>query len=710
MKKKNHTLRSFVIVTVVGLIVTWVLLVLGTILSGSLNNGKDVVPVSVGWFNEFGTYLAALLSLGEGTIWDFTHVYGDIIWYVVVVGTVLTFLIPFIIACAKKRGKYVFVSILNLVFCLGLAYAFVGFYYTNYLNEEYVAVGKLFNEFKDMLVFKTGSYNFGWAFYLYGIMVACLLTFIGIVGIFFTTLYRLFKKETVEVKEEVKVETAPSVATEPVAAAPVVEEPKKKGVLIIRRYNKFGANGPVIESHDTYDKPIAVKSLSAEEVRSVIRDELDRQEAFRLAEKYKQEKNAQMIAEAIVKATNANKVSEPAPKKECEETCACEKKEEKKEDKPIYPSPIVFAMPSSTRDEFYPKEEKKAPVKVEKKTKLSEDTVKSIISEEIAKALKDFVITKETIIQKPVEVTLPKAKEEEKPEEEETKPVEEVTTEEIKKEEVVVDETVKAEEPVAEKEVEVAPAYEEEAKEEAKEVAEEEKEVATEPVTVTEVSEPVVEETKVEEPTTETPETAEPVEETLVTTEVAPEEPATEESAPVEETPAAETISEEPKKEVLLTSNGTPKIIRIPFTTRMAAADDSLKAAYNEIKSLLKSYGLNNRVSNSGDSFRLHRVTYCKITIAGKSLKLYLALNPEDYADTTYPVKDASSKAIYKETPLVFKVKSGLSLRRGEELIRDCMDKHGLEQIDQVQLKDWASELQNAQVEDDGQDAEDDEE
>ena len=38
------------------------------------------------------------------------------------------------------------------------------------------------------------------------------------------------------------------------------------------------------------------------------------------------------------------------------------------------------------------------------------------------------------------------------------------------------------------------------------------------------------------------------------------------------------------------------------------------------------------------------------------------------------------------------------------------MDKHGLEQIDQVQLKDWASELQNAQVEDDGQDAEDDEE
>ena len=127
MKKKNHTLRHFTIVAIVGLVVTWVLLVLGTILSGSLNNGKDVVPVSVGWFNEFGTYLAALQSLGNGTIWDFTHVYADIIWYVTVCGTVLAFIIPFIIACAKKRGKYVFVSILNLVFCLIFKSKFIKF-------------------------------------------------------------------------------------------------------------------------------------------------------------------------------------------------------------------------------------------------------------------------------------------------------------------------------------------------------------------------------------------------------------------------------------------------------------------------------------------------------------------------------------------------------------------------------------------------------
>ena len=36
------------------------------------------------------------------------------------------------------------------------------------------------------------------------------------------------------------------------------------------------------------------------------------------------------------------------------------------------------------------------------------------------------------------------------------------------------------------------------------------------------------------------------------------------------------------------------------------------------------------------------------------------------------------------------------------------MDKHGLEQIDQVQEHDWASELANVSVEDDGSEADED--
>ena len=118
-----------------------------------------------------------------------------------------------------------------------------------------------------------------------------------------------------------------------------------------------------------------------------------------------------------------------------------------------------------------------------------------------------------------------------------------------------------------------------------------------------------------------------------------------------------------------------------------------MKDNYNHIKSLLLSYGLKNRTSNGGDAFRLHKVTYCKITVAGKSLKLYLALDPNDYKNSTLPIKDASSKEIYKDIPLVFKVKSGLSLRRAEQLITEMMDKHGIEQADRVEVKDYASTL-----------------
>ena len=202
---------------------------------------------------------------------------------------------------------------------------------------------------------------------------------------------------------------------------------------------------------------------------------------------------------------------------------------------------------------------------------------------------------------------------------------------------------------------------------------------------------PVVEEEPVQEPVEEPVQEEpapvveeEPVQEEQPEEVVVEEEPVQEEPQPLEEEPvfgeAGVPVVEEGK---------TIKAVRIPFTDRINSADDSLKAAFNEIKSLLKAYGLNDRVSNGGDSFRLHRVTYCKITVAGKELKLYLALNPADYANSTYPVKDASSK-----------VKSGLSLRRAEELIRDCMDKNGLEQVDKVEPRDWVAEIANAEKED----------
>ena len=160
-------------------------------------------------------------------------------------------------------------------------------------------------------------------------------------------------------------------------------------------------------------------------------------------------------------------------------------------------------------------------------------------------------------------------------------------------------------------------------------------------------------------------------------------EPAPVVEEPVQPVVVAPALEPEPEKK---------PIIRIPFEERMISADKEMKDNYNELKNEILSYGVKSRVSNSGDTFRLHRKTYIKLTIAGKSLKLYFALNPDDYKNTTIPVQDASEKGIYEEIPLVFKVKSGLSMKSCTQLIADTMEKDNLVQ-GEIGKVNWVKEI-----------------
>ena len=141
------------------------------------------------------------------------------------------------------------------------------------------------------------------------------------------------------------------------------------------------------------------------------------------------------------------------------------------------------------------------------------------------------------------------------------------------------------------------------------------------------------------------------------------------------------------------------KIVRIPFNERILSADKETQNNYNELKAECLSYGLKSRLSNSGDTFRLHTKTYVKIVVAGKGLKLYLALDPKAYENNPIPLHDAGGKNIYKDIPGIFKVKSALSLRRAKQLIADACEKDGLEQGKIVphnyakELKDYVPQL-----------------
>ena len=138
-------------------------------------------------------------------------------------------------------------------------------------------------------------------------------------------------------------------------------------------------------------------------------------------------------------------------------------------------------------------------------------------------------------------------------------------------------------------------------------------------------------------------------------------------------------------------SSTTPRPGQI-FAQRLLQSEKDVHELYNELKNEILSYGVKSRISAVGDTFRLHKKMYVRITVAGKSLKLYFALNPADYANSTLPIQDASDKDMYQEIPLVFKVKSPLSVRRCKELIQDVMEKDGLEQ-GEVGKVNWIKEL-----------------
>ncbi len=555
MEKKSHALRNFVITAIVGTVVALVLVILGTVLAGSLGDNA----ISIHWVKEAGNFGDVFATIANGGLWSFQYLIPSIIWYVAVVATFIFFLLPLILALSRKKGKLVGVTVLNFVLCLVLLYLYLALYYGQYVNSP-VTGNTLVKAFFASIAFQNGAVA---AIFAILVAAAGIVAIVGVCGIFFATLRRIGKKEKV-------VEEQPE------------QEEKEKGLLVVKQFDKEGQVGPCVEKKPSRYPYV---SLKPEEIKAIVREEVE----------------------------SAND----------------------EEAKKIFKSPIVFAIPTQVKEvaaeepapavEEKPVEEKPAE---EKKETLSENQIRLIVAQEIAKAVASLKLAR--------------------------RPAKEETVEEAQ--------------PVEEPVVEEAPVVEEE-------------------------PQPVEEPTPVEEPVVE--------EAPVVEEEPAPvEEPVVDEAQPEEE---PQLVEEEPvygEAGVPVVEEGqTVKAVRVPFTDRINSADDSLKDAFNQLKSLLKAYGLNDRVSNGGDAFRLHRVTYCKITVAGKSLKLYLALNPADYANSTYPVKDASSKAMYAETPLVFKVKSGLSLRRAEELIRDCMDKNGLEQVDQIEPKDWVSELANAEKE-----------
>ncbi len=130
------------------------------------------------------------------------------------------------------------------------------------------------------------------------------------------------------------------------------------------------------------------------------------------------------------------------------------------------------------------------------------------------------------------------------------------------------------------------------------------------------------------------------------------------------------------------------KIIRRSFVEKMLKSEADVKGKYDELKSYLLSYkGVKTRVSIAGDSFRYKKELLIKITLEGKTLKVYFALDPNSFKDSPIPIIDASDKVCYSEVRSLLRVRSNLSLRRAKRLADELFKSKGLLQGEIVEHK-----------------------
>lgn len=161
--------------------------------------------------------------------------------------------------------------------------------------------------------------------------------------------------------------------------------------------------------------------------------------------------------------------------------------------------------------------------------------------------------------------------------------------------------------------------------------------------------------------------------------------------APVVEKVVEKTIVKEvPAKEEGLKINSKP---RVPFATKMQKAPLEIKEYYNELKNELMAYGLSSRVSIAGDTFRLHRKEYVKITLVGKTMKVYFALNPRSFQNSPIPVENEGDKALYADVPCLLRVKSNLACKRSKILAEKAMERDGFKKTKEVGNVNWVREL-----------------
>ena len=194
-------------------------------------------------------------------------------------------------------------------------------------------------------------------------------------------------------------------------------------------------------------------------------------------------------------------------------------------------------------------------------------------------------------------------------------------------------------------------------------------------------------------------EEAQPVAEVQPVAEIAQPEVVEKEPEAVEEQPEVVEQPEQPKpaqKQIPEALKDLPHkevvrrgLVEISYdksqTAKLMQADDVVKNYYDLIKNELLSYkGVKCRISWKHETFRVGRVCVAKLKVRGKHLRLLLPLNPNDFVDTKYKVKDLSAKKNHADTPCGYSIKNDRRSVYAKDLIALVMQANGAVKLEET--------------------------
>ena len=127
------------------------------------------------------------------------------------------------------------------------------------------------------------------------------------------------------------------------------------------------------------------------------------------------------------------------------------------------------------------------------------------------------------------------------------------------------------------------------------------------------------------------------------------------------------------------------------FIARIIQSSDDMKNYYGETKSALLAYKkVNSSIAWGAERFNKGRETIARFKIRGKTLCLYLALDPNEYKTSVYHHSDVSDNKSMSGTPMMLKIKSPLGVKKAVRLIDEMLEKRGgVKQA--VQNRDYAA-------------------